>query len=173
MWVRVPLSPPRNWLNGCVAQLVRALRSHRRGRWFESNHIHHSNKKTPKWRFLFYRKPLARQHADAALRQSEYCFSGVRKSIHGCHPVQFAVSPVPEHFTYLRNVHVWFEILPVSVVHFTTIVWFFASSRPNSLDDNNWYAFAPYVDIKIIHSVVIICFIMTHPLTYLYYNQYV
>ena len=25
---------------GCVAQLVRALRSHRRGRWFESNHIH-------------------------------------------------------------------------------------------------------------------------------------
>ena len=26
---------------GCVAQLVRALRSHRRGRWFESNHIHH------------------------------------------------------------------------------------------------------------------------------------
>ena len=27
--------------DGCVAQLVRALRSHRRGRWFESNHIHH------------------------------------------------------------------------------------------------------------------------------------
>lgn len=27
---------------GCVAQLVRALRSHRRGRWFESNHIHHN-----------------------------------------------------------------------------------------------------------------------------------
>ena len=28
---------------GCVAQLVRALRSHRRGRWFESNHIHHKS----------------------------------------------------------------------------------------------------------------------------------
>ena len=28
---------------GCVAQLVRALRSHRRGRWFESNHIHQDN----------------------------------------------------------------------------------------------------------------------------------
>ena len=27
-------------LFGCVAQLVRALRSHRRGRWFESNLIH-------------------------------------------------------------------------------------------------------------------------------------
>ena len=26
---------------GCVAQLVRALRSHRRGRRFESAHIHH------------------------------------------------------------------------------------------------------------------------------------
>ncbi len=30
------------WFIGCVAQLVRALRSHRRGRWFESNHIHQS-----------------------------------------------------------------------------------------------------------------------------------
>ena len=30
-----------DWVFGCVAQLVRALRSHRRGRWFESNHIHH------------------------------------------------------------------------------------------------------------------------------------
>ena len=28
---------------GCVAQLVRALRSHRRGRRFESAHIHHKN----------------------------------------------------------------------------------------------------------------------------------
>ena len=28
------------FINGCVAQLVRALRSHRRGRWFKSNHIH-------------------------------------------------------------------------------------------------------------------------------------
>ena len=35
-------SPLQNgdFLFGCVAQLVRALRSHRRGRWFESNHIH-------------------------------------------------------------------------------------------------------------------------------------
>ncbi len=30
----------RRFFYGCVAQLVRALRSHRRGRWFESNHIH-------------------------------------------------------------------------------------------------------------------------------------
>ena len=29
---------------GCVAQLVRALRSHRRGRWFESNLIHQLKK---------------------------------------------------------------------------------------------------------------------------------
>lgn len=40
---RVGSSPtiPTNLVFGCVAQLVRALRSHRRGRWFESNHIHH------------------------------------------------------------------------------------------------------------------------------------
>ena len=37
---------------GCVAQLVRALRSHRRGRWFESNLIHHYKKKPPFWRFF-------------------------------------------------------------------------------------------------------------------------
>ena len=30
-------------ITGCVAQLVRALRSHRRGRRFESAHIHHKN----------------------------------------------------------------------------------------------------------------------------------
>ncbi len=48
VWVQVPLSPPDKFAafaaflqDGCVAQLVRALRSHRRGRWFESNHIHH------------------------------------------------------------------------------------------------------------------------------------
>lgn len=42
-----PTIPTKIWLLrirvhgfGCVAQLVRALRSHRRGRWFESNHIH-------------------------------------------------------------------------------------------------------------------------------------
>lgn len=47
MWVQVPLTPPK--LIGCVAQLVRALRSHRRGRRFESAHIHHKNQigKTP------------------------------------------------------------------------------------------------------------------------------
>ena len=38
-----PTIPTTNFHPGCVAQLVRALRSHRRGRWFESNHIHHSS----------------------------------------------------------------------------------------------------------------------------------
>lgn len=57
---------------GCVAQLVRAPRSHRGGRWFESNHIHHLIKIPPNWWVFFYLKPLARQHADAADRQSEY-----------------------------------------------------------------------------------------------------
>ena len=48
-----PTIPTKIWLLrirvhgfGCVAQLVRALRSHRRGRWFESNHIHQN--KTPR-----------------------------------------------------------------------------------------------------------------------------
>ena len=38
---------------GCVAQLVRALRSHRRGRWFESNHIHQNkNRESPCFFYL-------------------------------------------------------------------------------------------------------------------------
>ena len=40
-----PTIPTRCCRFGCVAQLVRALRSHRRGRWFESNHIHQNKKK--------------------------------------------------------------------------------------------------------------------------------
>lgn len=94
---------------GCVAQLVRALRSHRRGRWFESNHIHQNKRNAPYRAFFiinFYRRPLARQHADAALRQSEYCLPGLRRSVHGCQPVQFLFVPVPLHFAYLRNEHV-------------------------------------------------------------------
>lgn len=57
---------------GCVAQLVRAPRSHRGGRWSESNHIHHLIKIPPNWWVFFYLNPLARQHPDAADRQSEY-----------------------------------------------------------------------------------------------------
>ena len=63
------------FINGCVAQLVRALRSHRRGRWFESNHIHQKLTRRLAGVFvlflLLYRRPLARQHAEAADFQSE------------------------------------------------------------------------------------------------------
>ena len=51
VWVQVPLSPPK--LIGCVAQLVRALRSHRRGRRFESAHIHHENQIDTSVDFIF------------------------------------------------------------------------------------------------------------------------
>ena len=40
---------------GCVAQLVRALRSHRRGRWFESNLIHQlKNRPNGRYFYLLY-----------------------------------------------------------------------------------------------------------------------
>ena len=39
-----PTNPTK--IIGCVAQLVRALRSHRRGRRFESAHIHHKKRTT-------------------------------------------------------------------------------------------------------------------------------
>ena len=67
-----------------------------------------------------YRRPLARQHADAAAFQSEYVFDGLRKSRHGCHPVQRLFDAVPVHFAYLRKEQVWLDTRPVSVVHFTT-----------------------------------------------------
>ncbi len=70
--------------------------------------------------FIFYRKPFARQHADAADFQSEYCFDGLRKSRHGCQLLHLLLLPLPVHFAYRRSEHVWLEILPVSVVHFTT-----------------------------------------------------
>ena len=97
--------------------------------------------------FYYYRNPLARQHADAADFQSEYCFAGLRKSRHGCHVLQRLSVPLPVHFAQRRSVHVWFETPPVSVVHFTTTFWFLASFRPSSLDDITWYALAPYMAI--------------------------
>lgn len=78
------------------------------------------NKEIPHFAGFFYLSPLARQHADAADFQSEYCFDGVRKSRHGCQPLQRFLAPLPVHLAYLRKVHVWFDVLPVSVVHFTT-----------------------------------------------------
>lgn len=41
-------------LIGCVAQLVRALRSHRRGRRFESAHIHHKKLNRQNADFIFF-----------------------------------------------------------------------------------------------------------------------
>ena len=49
-----PTIPTRCSGFGCVAQLVRALRSHRRGRWFESNHIHHKNTHRCRCFFCFF-----------------------------------------------------------------------------------------------------------------------
>ena len=48
-----PTNPTK--IIGCVAQLVRALRSHRRGRRFESAHIHHKklNRQNADFIFLF------------------------------------------------------------------------------------------------------------------------
>ena len=69
--------------------------------------------------FVHYLKPLARQHADAADFQSIYVFDGLRKSRHGCHKVQFLFS-LSVHFAYRRNEQVSPDVLPVSVVHFTT-----------------------------------------------------
>ncbi len=48
-------------------------------------------------RCFLYRNPLARQHADAAAFQSEYCFDGLRKSRHGCQLLHFLFVPVPVH----------------------------------------------------------------------------
>ena len=48
---------------------------------------------------FFYRNPIARQQADAPLRQSAYSDDGLRKSRHGCHPLHFFVVAVPVHFT--------------------------------------------------------------------------
>lgn len=70
--------------------------------------------------FLFYRRPLARQQADAAERQSANCFDGLRKSRHGCQPLQRFFVPAPVHFAYRRREQVWLDVRPVSVVHFTT-----------------------------------------------------
>lgn len=55
---------------------------------------------------FFYRNPLARQHADAAARQSEYCWAGLRRSRHGCQPLHFFCDPVPVHFAYRRRLQV-------------------------------------------------------------------
>ena len=119
--------------------MVRASRSHRGGRWFESSFIHQILKKS---RHLAggYLKPLSRQHADAADFQSEYCLDGLRRSFHGCQPEHVFFVPVPVHFAYRRNEHVWFETLPAGVVHFTTMFWFFASLLPSSREDMTWYA---------------------------------
>lgn len=46
---------------------------------------------------VIYRSPLARQQADAAAFQSEYCFEGLRKSRHGCQLLHFLLLPVPVH----------------------------------------------------------------------------
>jgi hypothetical protein len=73
----------------------------------------------PDWAF-FYRNPLARQQFDAAIFQSENSRDGLRKSRHGCQPEQRVSLFTTLHFAYLRRLHVWFETLPVSVVHFTT-----------------------------------------------------
>ena len=89
-----------------------------------------------------YRNPSARQHSFAAVFQSENCFSGLRKSRQPCHPLHFFLMPVPLHFTYRRSEHVWFDILPISVVHLTTTFWLRASPLPNSREDKTWYAWA-------------------------------
>lgn len=124
-----PKSPRTKWLDWFWQGII------------QSNHIHQN--KTPYDGAFFaviYLNPFSRQHADAAVFQSEYCFDGVRRSRHGCHPLHFLFAPVPVHLTYLRSEQVWLETLPVSVVHFTTTFWLRASFLPNSLDDNTWYA---------------------------------
>jgi hypothetical protein len=63
---------------------------------------------------------LSRQHADAADCQLANSLDGLRKSRHGCHPVQRLFDAVPVHFAYLRKEQVWLDTRPVSVVHFTT-----------------------------------------------------
>ena len=47
---------------------------------------------------IFYRNPFERQQPDAAARQSEYSLFGLRRSRHGCQPLQRLFEPVPEHF---------------------------------------------------------------------------
>lgn len=71
--------------------------------------------------FFYYLNPLARQHVDAADCQLLCSVFGLRKSRHGCHPLQRLLLPTPEHFAYLRNEQVWFDTLPESVVHLTTM----------------------------------------------------
>ena len=57
------------------------------------------DKKIAVWAiFSDYRSPLARQHAEAADFQSENCLEGLRKSRHGCHPLQRFCDPFPVHF---------------------------------------------------------------------------
>ena len=60
--------------------------------------------------------------------------------------------------------HVWVDVLPVSVVQRTTTVWFFASPWPSSLDDNNWYALADAVNVNAINNDDISFFMTHHPL---------
>ena len=122
--------------------------------------------------FYYYRNPLARQHADAADFQSEYCFAGLRRSRHGCQPPHFFCAPVPVHFAYLRRLHVWFDTLPVSVVHFMTIFWFFASFFPISLEETTWYALAENDVIKTSDRMTKI-FFMISPWFYMCIISYV
>lgn len=119
---------------------------------------------------LFYRRPLARQHADAPERQSEYCFDGSRRSFHACHPLHFLFVPVPVHFTYRRSEHVWDDILPVSVVHLTTTFWLRASFFPNSLDDKTWYADAPPIVVMTIPNAINNLFIPAPCAWFVYIN---
>ena len=43
----------------------------------------------------------------------------------------------------------------MSVVHFTTTFWFFASFLPNSLDDITWYALAEHTVVKIMEETAL------------------
>lgn len=70
-----PTIPTKNLKNsakadfylGCVAQLVRALRSHRRGRRFESAHIHQNKGLSPYFLFLYETNILVKSLAKVSI----------------------------------------------------------------------------------------------------------